>query len=759
MSPTPVLANDGAERGDRPPAISLTAGPSVPTGAPGRGNVSTGFVGKLYGILANPAQFASAVCWSHDGASFEIVDLALFSSLVLPLLSAHRNYASFVRQLNKYQFKKIKKDSVGFETPSAEFKHPHFRRDAKDSLHRVTRVKAKSTISLDKRSKSSKSSANANPAESEDDEMDAEPTLVKVSPEFNLQHLAHSASPHAASPSDHPSHQSNGYHLPQFHPAEYPQIHMNHHERQYQTPYSHASTSATPVDHSSYQQADSPHRMPPQFHAHPHSIHSTHPPLHSIQPIHSENVPVEFANNLSRRLDEMAHAHASTTKQVHCLMETMQSFRAQIGELKEMMREKDETMQRKLSNVIAMCETQNANRDSSVHFTSGRVHASSSNESARSSAVSIDDQSSNNSKRAGLNALPGTLSPDYSAGRFAETGEIEGASTLIDYSTRIVSSVTDFNHQQPHHQTQFHVDSIQQQPEQVPLALERDENIMQVDASTTSIHDGITRALTYFETLTRNSGGESAPMHEGANAAIVPTASEVPSGSEDTSPSAQNPEVRFSTYRRNTGGADVPVRRALIVDDDAIYRKIVAAYLTRLNFVCDTATTGREAVRKAISSSNNSVESPLPHNDDEADEIRESLESPEMYRGGSPALTSAESPPPFYDVIQAPPLVHSSAMSESGDDDPETLPTISGSAQGVTPYDLIVMDIMLPTLNGLQATRQIREYYRTVPIIALTCVTIAETDRQTYRDVGMTDILTKPLSFGALVDMVDTYFV
>ncbi|KAI8825537.1 CheY-like superfamily [Chytriomyces cf. hyalinus JEL632] len=82
-----------------------------------------------------------------------------------------------------------------------------------------------------------------------------------------------------------------------------------------------------------------------------------------------------------------------------------------------------------------------------------------------------------------------------------------------------------------------------------------------------------------------------------------------------------------------------------------------------------------------------------------------------------------------------------------------------GSAQGVTPYDLIVMDIMLPTLNGLQATRQIREYYRTVPIIALTCVTIAEPDRQTYRDVGMTDILTKPLSFGALVDMVDTYFV
>ncbi|KAJ3234150.1 hypothetical protein HDU81_001711 [Chytriomyces hyalinus] len=457
----------------------------------------------------------------------------------------------------------------------------------------------------------------------------------------------------------------------------------------------------------------------------------------------------------------MAHAHASTTKQVHCLMETVQSFRSQIGELKEMMREKDETMQRKLSNVIAMCETQNS-RDSSVQFTSGRVHGSSSNEPARSSAVSIDDQSSNNnSKRAGLNALLGTLSPDYSAGRFAETGEIEGASTLIDYSTRIVSSVTHFNHQ-PHHQPQFRNSSVDhqiQQPEQVPHGLERDENIMQVDASTTSIHDGITRALTYFDTLSRHSGGESAPMHEGANTAVVPTASEVPSGSEDTSPTGQNPEVRFSTYRRNPAGADAPLRRALIVDDDAIYRKIVAAYLTRLNFVCDTATTGREAVRKAISSSNNSAESPLPHNDDEADEIRESLESPDMYRGGSPALTSAESPPPFYDVIHAPALVHPSAMSESGDDDPETIPTISGNAQGVTPYDLIVMDIMLPTLNGLQATRQIREYYRTVPIIALTCVTIADSDRQTYRDVGMTDILTKPLTFGALVEMVDQYFI
>ncbi|KAI8825538.1 hypothetical protein BJ741DRAFT_631805, partial [Chytriomyces cf. hyalinus JEL632] len=564
MSPTPVLANDGAERGDRPTAITLTAGPSAPTGAPGRGNVSTGFVGKLYGILANPAQFASAVCWSHDGASFEIVDLALFSSLVLPLLSAHRNYASF---------------------PSAEFKHPHFRRDAKDSLHRVTRVKAKSTISLDKRSKSSKSSTHANPRGIRRRlKWTLEPTLVKSTRKF----------------------------------------HMNHHERQYQTPYftrlNFSYSCGSLVNAASVSR---PSTLD--------SYNTPHP--YSIQPIHSENVPVEFANNLSRRLDEMAHAHASTTKQVHCLMETMQSFRAQIGELKEMMREKDETMQRKLSNVIAI-------------LPSGRVHTS--------SIGSIDDQSSSNSKRAGLNALLGTLSPDYSVGRFAETGEIEGASTLIDYSTRIVSGVTDLNHQQPHQQTQFLVDQIQQQPEQVPHALERDENIMQVDASTTSIHDGITRALTYFETRTRTSGGESAPMHESANTAVVPTASEVPSGSEDTSPSAQNPEVRFSTYRRN----EPPVRRALIVDDDAIYRKIVAAYLTRLNFVCDTATTGREAVRKAISSSNNSVESPLPHNDDEADEIRESLESPEMYRGGSPALTSAESPPPFYDVIGAPPLAH-----------------------------------------------------------------------------------------------------
>jgi hypothetical protein len=46
--------------------------------------------------------------WSEDGTSFEILDQKMFAEVVLPNISRHNNYSSFVRQLNKYSFKKIR---------------------------------------------------------------------------------------------------------------------------------------------------------------------------------------------------------------------------------------------------------------------------------------------------------------------------------------------------------------------------------------------------------------------------------------------------------------------------------------------------------------------------------------------------------------------------------------------------------------------------------------------------------------------------
>ena len=65
---------------------------------------------------------------------------------------------------------------------------------------------------------------------------------------------------------------------------------------------------------------------------------------------------------------------------------------------------------------------------------------------------------------------------------------------------------------------------------------------------------------------------------------------------------------------------------------------------------------------------------------------------------------------------------------------------------GLATYDLILMDVHMPALDGVEATRRIRrlERYRDTPIIALTADAFSA-DRQRYLDAGMSDHLAKPL--------------
>ncbi len=68
------------------------------------------FLVKLYKIL-NESEYTSYIHWSPDGLSIIISDTIGLTKKVLPKFYNHHNYASFVRQLNMYNFHKIRNSS------------------------------------------------------------------------------------------------------------------------------------------------------------------------------------------------------------------------------------------------------------------------------------------------------------------------------------------------------------------------------------------------------------------------------------------------------------------------------------------------------------------------------------------------------------------------------------------------------------------------------------------------------------------------
>ena len=78
-------------------------------------------------------------------------------------------------------------------------------------------------------------------------------------------------------------------------------------------------------------------------------------------------------------------------------------------------------------------------------------------------------------------------------------------------------------------------------------------------------------------------------------------------------------------------------------------------------------------------------------------------------------------------------------------------------------FDLILMDVQMPEMDGYEATRQIRLFEaensghnRKVPIIALTANVFRE-DIEKCLSVGMNDHLGKPLDSNTIIDKLAHY--
>lgn len=70
-----------------------------------------------------------------------------------------------------------------------------------------------------------------------------------------------------------------------------------------------------------------------------------------------------------------------------------------------------------------------------------------------------------------------------------------------------------------------------------------------------------------------------------------------------------------------------------------------------------------------------------------------------------------------------------------------------------SPYDGIILDIMMPGLNGLEVLRRLRRSGNTTPILLLTAKTEIE-DRIQGLDLGADDYLSKPFAMGELLARV-----
>jgi CheY-like chemotaxis protein len=82
-----------------------------------------------------------------------------------------------------------------------------------------------------------------------------------------------------------------------------------------------------------------------------------------------------------------------------------------------------------------------------------------------------------------------------------------------------------------------------------------------------------------------------------------------------------------------------------------------------------------------------------------------------------------------------------------------------GGLPELKPYDLILMDVQMPEMDGFKTTRAIRKRWASADqpkIIAITAYAL-EGDREKCLDAGMDDYLSKPVKMADLEEMLAKY--
>eukprot|EP00636_Phaeomonas_parva_P012675 CAMPEP_0118863012 /NCGR_PEP_ID=MMETSP1163-20130328/8031_1 /TAXON_ID=124430 /ORGANISM="Phaeomonas parva, Strain CCMP2877" /LENGTH=198 /DNA_ID=CAMNT_0006796977 /DNA_START=552 /DNA_END=1145 /DNA_ORIENTATION=+ len=127
------------------------------------------FLAKTYKMVDEGVE--GVVGWTPDGSSFVIRDCDRFTEDVIPKYFKHKNFSSFIRQLNFYGFRKVKDPRPRGQAKDKskqrwEFHHASFRRGRKDLLKDIRR-------------RSYQDAANAQPDKGDVDKLKAELSVLQ----------------------------------------------------------------------------------------------------------------------------------------------------------------------------------------------------------------------------------------------------------------------------------------------------------------------------------------------------------------------------------------------------------------------------------------------------------------------------------------------------------------------------------------------------------------------------------------------------
>lgn len=104
-------------------------------------------------------------------------------------------------------------------------------------------------------------------------------------------------------------------------------------------------------------------------------------------------------------------------------------------------------------------------------------------------------------------------------------------------------------------------------------------------------------------------------------------------------------------------------------------------------------------------------------------------------------------------------LQETKALVETAVDGQDAVDKVAASPEGY--YDLIIMDIQMPVMNGLEATKAIRRLDRKdikdMPIVAMSANAFAE-DVQLSLDAGMNEHIPKPIEIDKLYSVMEKWF-